>query len=119
MVPLRHLGRVLALHAALVAGVALLLVRAGGLEPGVGLLAAVNLITFTAFLWDKRAARRAASRLPELALLTMAAAMGALGALLAMHLARHKTTKVAFRWGVPALLVAQLVLLATWKPGAP
>jgi uncharacterized membrane protein YsdA (DUF1294 family) len=51
--------------------------------------------------------------------MTMAAAMGALGALLAMHLARHKTAKVAFRWGVPALLVAQLVLLATWKPGAP
>ena len=112
MVPLRHLGRVLALYAALVAGAALLLVRAGGLEPEIGLLAALNLGTFTAFLWDKRAAKRAASRLPEVALLTMAAAMGALGALLAMHLAPDKTAKVAFRWGVPALLVAQLVLLA-------
>lgn len=119
MVPLRHLGRVLALHAGIVAGCAVLLARAGGLEPELAALVALNLATFAAFLWDKRAARRAASRLPELALLLMAAALGALGALLAMHLARHKTAKVAFRWGVPALLLAQLALLATWAPDAP
>lgn len=119
MVPLRHLGRVLALYAGLVAGCAVLLVRAGELEPELGVLVALNLVTFAAYLWDKRAARRAASRLPELALLFMAAALGGLGALLAMHLARHKTAKLAFRWGVPALLVAQLALLATWAPDAP
>lgn len=115
MAPLRHIARVLATHALVVAGVTWG-VAAGGVAREIALLVALNAVTAGWYLADKLAARSARSRTPEAALLLMAALFGGLGALLAIHLARHKTRKAAFRWGVPVLLVAQLALLVTWAP---
>ena len=115
MAPLRHIARVLAAHALLVAGIAWG-AAAAGLARELAVLVALNAVTAGWYLVDKLAARSARSRTPEAALLLMATLFGGLGALLAMHLARHKTRKVTFRWGVPILLVVQLGLLVTWAP---
>lgn len=115
MAPLRHTARVVVVHALLVA-LATWGIAAAGMAPELALLLALNLVTAGWYLVDKAAARRAGPRTPEAALLLMTALMGGLGALVAIHLARHKTRKAAFRWGVPVLLVAQLALLVTWAP---
>ena len=81
-------------------------------------LAVVNLVTFLIFGLDKRRARRKARRpsvrrVPERTLLLLAALGGSVGALLGMVLFRHKTLHAAFRFGVPAILLLQL-LAALW-----
>ena len=62
------------------------------------------------FAYDKWRAKRKSSRVPEKTLLLLALFFGAAGALLAMHLARHKRLKPRFRYGVPVLLILQLGL---------
>lgn len=52
--------------------------------------------------------RHARRRTPEATLLLLAALGGTLGALLAMHLFRHKTRHRKFTIGVPAMLVVQV-----------
>ncbi len=84
----------------------------------VAYLAGINLLTFLLFCVDKRRARRGAWRIPEKTLLSFSAAGGAAGGLLAMHVAHHKTRKPAFKFGVPALLVAWVAgLLAIYLRG--
>ena len=58
--------------------------------------AAVNLAAFAAFGWDKRCAMAGARRIPEKTLLSLAAAGGGLGAVLAQRAFRHKTRKQPF-----------------------
>jgi len=74
-------------------------------------LLAINILAFILFAVDKRKARHHGHRLPEKALLFPAFLGGSVGALLAMRLLRHKTKKPRFRWGLPLLLLAQLVLV--------
>lgn len=78
----------------------------------VAYLVAVNLVTFLAFVADKRQARLERSRIPEAALLGLSLAGGAVGGLLGMRLAHHKTAKPYFRWGLPLCLITDLVVLA-------
>lgn len=75
--------------------------------------AAVSLVTFCAFGWDKRRAVRHKRRVRESTLLGLSAAGGAAGGLLAMYLFRHKTLKKPFSVGVPLMLAAHTVL-AVW-----
>jgi len=81
-------------------------------------LAAVNLLTFLAYGLDKRKAVRngqrskhPSRRIPEATLLLLAALGGSPAALLAMYLFRHKTLHKKFRYGVPAILAAQIILV--------
>ena len=74
-------------------------------------LAALNIICFVVFAYDKFLAKVHWRRIPEATLLTLAALGGAAGGWLAMGLVRHKTRKLKFRLGVPALLVVQLLAL--------
>ena len=110
----------LALHLAVLAA---LIDRAGGgaggwlaalgRVPGLGpYLACINAAAFFAFAADKARAALGRWRVREAALLALALAGGAAGALAAMDLCRHKIRTPRFAWGVPALLAAQCALLA-------
>ena len=76
-------------------------------------LAAINLAAFLTFGADKRRARRNAWRVPEQTLFLLAVLGGSLGAILGMRAFRHKTRHWYFRYGLPAILLAQLAL-AWW-----
>lgn len=71
---------------------------------------AVNILTFSTYALDKYKARNNKWRIGESTLLVLAAAGGALGALAAMYLCRHKIRKWKFYLGVPAILTVQAVL---------
>ncbi len=75
-------------------------------------LAAITLITFIAFAIDKSKSKSKSRRIPERTLLIMSAIGGSLGALLAMHFVRHKTQHAKFKYGIPAMLIAHIALLA-------
>ena len=62
---------------------------------------------------DKWKARRDAWRIPESTLWLFALLGGALGGTLGMQVFRHKTRHWYFRWGLPALLAAQIAA-AVW-----
>ena len=73
-------------------------------------LAAVNLVTFTVYGVDKAKARRGAWRVPEKTLFVLALLGGSIGALTGMKFFHHKTRKWYFRFGIPAILIAQLAI---------
>lgn len=74
-------------------------------------LVIVNILAFLLYGIDKRKAKRARWRIPESVLLGMAAVGGSVGAWLGMRVWHHKTQHKKFRYGVPAFLVAQIVVL--------
>lgn len=75
-------------------------------------LLGINLFAFVLYASDKRKAYRRRWRIPERILWLVAFAGGSSGALLSMHLFRHKTRHLTFRYGMPLLLVLQLLVLA-------
>jgi len=74
-------------------------------------LVILNVLTFLLYGIDKWKAKRSRWRIPESALLGIAAVGGSVGAWLGMHVWHHKTQHKKFRYGVPAILVAQIVML--------
>ena len=74
-------------------------------------LLAINTVTFLLYGIDKWKAKRSRWRIPESVLLGLAAVGGSIGAWLGMRVWHHKTQHKKFRYGVPAILVAQIVLL--------
>lgn len=75
-------------------------------------LALINVVAFFAYGIDKLKARRGRWRIPESTLLLLAAIGGSVGALLGIWVWHHKTMHRTFTVGVPAMLVAQLGLVA-------
>lgn len=75
-------------------------------------LALINIVTLLVYGWDKlRAKKHGARRVPEKTLIFLALLGGSLGALLGMQLFRHKTRHWYFKYGIPAILLAQVVLV--------
>lgn len=74
-------------------------------------LVLMNLLAFAVFGVDKWKAKHDRRRVPERTLWLLAVLGGALGALIGMQVFRHKTQHRSFRWGVPILLIVQIVLL--------
>ena len=68
----------------------------------------INLLTAAVYIWDKH---QAVAHRWRARLLGLAAIGGALGALLAMQVWRHKTHKWPFALGVPLMMILQAVLL--------
>ena len=75
-------------------------------------LAAVNVVTFTVYGIDKSKARRGAWRIPEKTLFLLPLLGGSVGALLGMRVWHHKTLHKSFRFGIPAILILQIVIPA-------
>ena len=73
-------------------------------------LEAVNLLTLIVFGLDKRRAMVHRERIPEAALLGLAALGGSIGALAGMYLFRHKIRKRKFTIGVPLILAGEIAL---------
>ena len=75
-------------------------------------LATINVATFFTFGIDKLKARRDKWRIRETALLLLAILGGSLGAWLGMKVWRHKTKHKKFKYGIPLILIVQIVALA-------
>lgn len=73
-------------------------------------IAILSLITFCMFWHDKQNAIKGHWRIPERTLLFMAAAGGSAGALIAMEMFRHKTNKEPFAYGIPRIIMAQVII---------
>ncbi len=84
-------------------------------------LGVLNLLTFAIFGFDKAAAAGRRSRVPERALLTLAALGGSPAALLARPAFRHKTRKQPFGAWLTLIVFLQAAAvvagLATWWSG--
>ena len=60
---------------------------------------------------DKFKAKRGAYRISEKALFIIALIGGSIGSIIGMYKFHHKTKKNAFVFGMPIILVAQIVLI--------
>ena len=83
-------------------------------------LVLINVLTFLVFGLDKWKAKRkvkkeSVRRVPEKTLFLLSAIGGSIGALLGMKAWHHKTLHKTFRFGIPAILIAQIVIpLGLW-----
>ena len=71
----------------------------------------INVITFALYAIDKLNAKTDSWRISERMLLLFAVAGGSVGALLGMYICRHKTRKPKFKFGVPVILVLQVIVV--------
>jgi uncharacterized membrane protein YsdA (DUF1294 family) len=70
----------------------------------------INALGFLLMLIDKQKARKKKWRIPEATLIGVAALGGSIGSLMGMYTIRHKTKHKKFTIGIPAILIAQLLL---------
>ena len=75
-------------------------------------LAAVSGLAVILTLYDKRAARRGARRVPERTLLLVCAFGGSAAMLATMRVVRHKTKHAKFMVGIPVMIAVQAALVA-------
>lgn len=71
----------------------------------------VNLWAFCLMGIDKRKAIKGAFRIPEATLFIVALIGGSIGSIAGMYTFRHKTRHSAFVYGMPAILILQIILL--------
>jgi uncharacterized membrane protein YsdA (DUF1294 family) len=74
-------------------------------------LAVITVVTFLVYGIDKWKAQHKRWRIPESVLLGLAAIGGSVGAWLGMKIWRHKTQHKKFKYGVPAIFVAQVAVV--------
>ena len=72
-------------------------------------LSAINTVTFFAYGIDKLRAKRGAWRIPEKTLFLLPLLGGSVGAIAGMKVFHHKTKHWYFKYGLPLILLAQLV----------
>lgn len=73
-------------------------------------LAVVNVVGFAMMGIDKKRAIKGAWRISEAALFTAALIGGSLGCILGMRQFRHKTKHWYFKYGMPAILILQILI---------
>ena len=71
----------------------------------------INIVGFALMGIDKRKAIKRTFRIPEATLFIVALIGGSIGSILGMQVFRHKTRHWYFAFGMPAILVFQIVLL--------
>ena len=70
-----------------------------------------NIVTFLVYGIDKWKAKQGSWRISEATLLMFAVIGGTVGALLGMQVWRHKTMHLKFKYGLPLILLVQIVLM--------
>ena len=70
----------------------------------------INIVAFVAYGIDKLKAKRGKRRIPETVLLLLAVFGGSVGSWFAIGCWRHKTLHKKFRYGIPMILLLQLML---------
>ncbi len=75
----------------------------------VAYFAALNILGLALMGIDKWKARKGAFRIPEATLFIIAIIGGSVGSILGMYLFRHKTRHWYFVYGMPAILLLQLL----------
>lgn len=71
----------------------------------------INLIGFFSMFLDKQKAKRGKWRIPEKTLFLFALIGGSLGCILGMNTFRHKTQHWYFKFGMPAIFIAETALV--------
>lgn len=74
-------------------------------------LTSINMTTYGAYTYDKRAARYGTRRIPERLLHILALLGGSPAALLAQRILRHKTVKIGFQLAFWMILGVQILAL--------
>lgn len=72
--------------------------------------AAINLISFAVMGVDKYKARKQLFRIPEATLFIFALIGGSIGSIAGMYTFRHKTRHWYFVYGMPAILILQIMI---------
>ena len=75
-------------------------------------LLAINAVTFIIYGIDKYKAKKAKWRISEATLLLLAVLGGSIGAWMGMKVWHHKTMHKKFKFGIPAILLIQIALMA-------
>ena len=75
-------------------------------------LLGINAVTFIVYGIDKYKAKKAKWRIPEATLLLLAVVGGSVGAWMGMKIWHHKTMHKKFKYGIPAILLIQIALMA-------
>ena len=71
----------------------------------------INFMGFFSMLIDKRRAKKNQWRIPEKTLFLLAILGGSIGSNIGMRLFRHKTKHWYFVYGMPAILIIQIVII--------
>ena len=74
-----------------------------------GFLIVMNIIGFASMGIDKKRAQRSAFRIPEATLFAIAIIGGSLGSILGMRIFHHKTKHWYFKFGMPLILILQIL----------
>ena len=72
-------------------------------------LVSINVIGFFAMWLDKRKAQKGKWRIQEKTLFIITALGGGIGTIAGMYTFRHKTKKLAFTVGLPAILILEII----------
>ncbi len=75
-------------------------------------LVIINICAYVAMYTDKKRAQKNLYRIPERTLFMLVIVGGSIGGILGMQQFRHKTKHWYFKYGFPAILVLQLLLVA-------
>ena len=75
----------------------------------------VSIVGFALMGIDKNRAKRHEWRIPEKTLFFVALIGGSLGTTVGMYTFRHKTKHWYFKYGMPAILVIQVILLSQFN----
>ena len=74
-------------------------------------LIVINVVTFLVYGIDKWKAKQGSWRISEATLLMLAVIGGSIGALLGMKVWRHMTQHKKFKYGLPLILIIQIILI--------
>ena len=75
-------------------------------------LLTINVVTFIVYGIDKYKAKKAKWRISEATLIMLAFLGGSIGAWLGVKVLHHKTMHKKFKYGIPAILLMQIALIA-------